>query len=121
MATPRASAGQFPSPALSERPHRSLACWLVAADRRAVLVVAIAQHPQPRGAHGRGGGFHDAADNYAFGKHVIIAPPRGHCSVRQNASPARNTSIAEKASPARRQRGVCRALRKQGCSPQNRK
>ena len=40
-----AAAALFPSPALGERCHRSLARRRVAVDRRAVLVVAVGQRP----------------------------------------------------------------------------
>jgi hypothetical protein len=70
----KGGAGLLPPPALGERYHRSLACRLVAKDRRAVFVLAIGQRPQPWRAYGRGDSLHDAGDNYAFGKHVIIAP-----------------------------------------------
>src|SRR5262249_10566206 len=78
------SAGLLPSPTLSECRHRSLARCFVAVDRRAVFVVAIAQRPHPRGAYGRGCGFHDAADNSAIGKHVVVvlAPLAEHAGSR---------------------------------------
>ena len=78
----------------SKRRHRSLARRLVAVSRRAVLVVAVGQRPHLWRAHGRGGSVEDAADHDAIDKQVKIAPPRGHCSVRQNVSPVRKTSIA---------------------------
>src|SRR5262249_35820758 len=53
-------------PTLSERCHRSLARRRVAIDRRAVFVLAVGQSPWPWRAHGRGGGLHDAADDYAL-------------------------------------------------------
>ena len=43
-------AGLFPSPALGECCHRSLARRLVAVRRRAVLVIAVGQRRHPRGA-----------------------------------------------------------------------
>jgi hypothetical protein len=66
------SARLLPPPALGECCHRSLARRLVAVDRRAIFVVAIGQRPQPRRAPRRRGSLHDAADNYAVGKHIII-------------------------------------------------
>src|SRR5262245_64734481 len=68
----KGSAGLFPSPALSERCHRSLARRLVAVRRCAVFEVAIGQRPKPWRAHGRGGGLEDAADNHAVGNHVVV-------------------------------------------------
>src|SRR6266478_3267307 len=53
----------LPPPALCECRHRSLARRLVAACRRAVLVVPESQRPQPRRSFGRCGGSHDAADD----------------------------------------------------------
>ena len=82
------------SPALSKRRHRSLARRLVAVSRRAVLLVAVGQRPHLWRVHGRGGSVEDAADHDAIDKQVKIAPPRGHCCVRQNVSPVRKTSIA---------------------------
>src|SRR5215469_3101969 len=64
-------------PRASARSHRS------ASDLRADHRPASTA----RRAHGRGGGLHDAADNDAFGKHVVIivAPlagqARGRCAL----------------------------------------
>jgi len=54
--SPIGSASLFPSPALGERYHRSLARRLVAVDWCAIFVVAVGQRPQPWLAPRRGRG-----------------------------------------------------------------
>src|SRR5262245_7209149 len=48
------AAGLFPSPALGERRHRSVARRRVAVSRRAAFVVLEGWSPHPRGAYGCG-------------------------------------------------------------------
>src|SRR5262249_44854572 len=50
-------------PALGECCHRSLARRAVAVRRRAILVGAERQRPNPRRSYGSGAGLEDAADN----------------------------------------------------------
>jgi hypothetical protein len=52
--------------------HRGLARRLVAARRRAVLVVPKGERPPPRGANWPGIGVEDAADDNAVGEHIVI-------------------------------------------------
>ena len=72
-------------PALGEGCHRSLARRLVAVDRRAVFVVTVGERPEPWRAHGRGGSFHDAADDLALTQHVVVvlAPLAGQAGSRR--------------------------------------
>src|SRR5262245_59768784 len=75
----------FPPPALSERRHRTLARRLVAVRRRAVFVVSESEGPHPGRADRRGGGLHDAADDFAAGEHVIVVvvPMTGQAGSRR--------------------------------------
>src|SRR5262249_31419987 len=72
-------------PALGEGCCRSLARRLVAVDRRAVFVVTVGERPEPWRAHGRGGSFHDAADDLALTQHVVVvlAPLAGQAGSRR--------------------------------------
>src|SRR5262249_56995383 len=72
------SAALFPPPALTEYGHCSLARLFVAVDRRAIFVLTIGQRPQPLRAHGRGGSFHDAADNHAVLHVIVVVAPLGY-------------------------------------------
>jgi len=81
------SSRPLPPPAFGERRHGGLAARLIAVRRPTVFVVAKGQRPHPRRPDWRGVYLEDAADNYAFGKHVVIivapvaAQARGRCAL----------------------------------------
>src|SRR5262249_18756705 len=62
----------FSPPTLGECSHRVLARRGVAVRRRAILVVAVDQRPQPWLAYWRCRGFYDAADHCALTQHVVV-------------------------------------------------
>src|SRR5262249_6917732 len=62
----------FPSPALSERCHRSLARCRVAMSWRPILTLPEGQCPHPRRTDRRRVNLHDTTDDDALGEHVVI-------------------------------------------------
>src|SRR6516165_8639111 len=74
----------LPPPAFGERRHRDLARRRVAVRRRAVLVAAKGQRPQPWLAGRRGSRLHDSADDDAIADHVevVVVPLAGRTGGR---------------------------------------
>src|SRR5262249_30511748 len=70
--TTRDELASLPPPTLCERRHRCLATLSIAVRRRAILVVAKGQRPEPRRIYRRGRRLHDPADDDAIGNHVVV-------------------------------------------------
>jgi hypothetical protein len=70
---PGAAQALLPSPTLSERCHRNLACRGIAVRWCAVFVMPEGERPHPRASDRRRLHLEDAADDSAIGKYVEVA------------------------------------------------